>query len=77
MNTCSKCRSTMESGTSDLNFNRNELRIHVKNVPAFICPNCGYKTMEGKLALYVNRIVQAIFDSEQPIRMREVTLEAA
>ena len=67
----------MTSGTTDINFNRNGLHIHVKNVPASLCPNCDNKTLDGKVALYVDRIVQAIFTTEQPIQVRELVLEAA
>lgn len=67
----------MTSGTTNVNFNRNGLHIQVKNVPASLCPNCDNKTLEGKVALYIDRIVQAIFATEQPIRMRELVLEAA
>ena len=77
MITYSKCRSAMTSGTTDVNFNRNGLHIQVKNVPASLCPNCDNKTLEGKVALYIDRIVQAIFVNEQPIRVRELVLEAA
>ena len=77
MKTCSKCRSVMTSGTTDINFNRNGLHIQVKNVPASLCQNCDNKTLDGKVALYIDRIVQAIFTAEQPIQVRELVLEAA
>lgn len=77
MITCSKCRSAMTSGTTNVNFSRNGLHIQVKNVPASLCPNCDNKTLEGKVALYIDRIVQTIIATEQPIRMRELVLEAA
>jgi YgiT-type zinc finger domain-containing protein len=77
MKTGSKCRSTMMSGTTDINFNRNGLHIQIKNVPASLCPNCDNKTLDGKMALYIDRVVQAIFTAEQPIQVRELVLEAA
>lgn len=77
MTTCSKCRSAMTSGTTDVNFNRNGLHVQIKNVPASLGTNCDNKTLEGKVALYIDRIVQAIFAAEQPIRVRELVLEAA
>ncbi len=77
MTTCSKCRSAMTSSTIDVNFNRIGLHIQVRNVPASLCANCDNKTLEGKVALYIDRIVQAIFATEQPIRVRELVLEAA
>ncbi|MCG3155007.1 MAG: hypothetical protein DKINENOH_01605 [bacterium] len=77
MTTCSKCRSAMTPGITDVNFSRNGLHIQVKNVPASLCPNCDNKTIDGKVALYIDRIVQAIFATEQPIRVRELVLEAA
>jgi hypothetical protein len=35
------------------------------------------KTLEGNVALYIDRIVQTVFAAEQPIRMRELVLKAA
>lgn len=67
----------MTPGITDVNFSRNGLHIQVKNVPASLCPNCDNKTIDGKVALYIDRIVQAIFATEQPIRVRELVLEAA
>jgi hypothetical protein len=67
----------MASGTTDINFNRNGFHIRVKNVPASICTNCDNKTLAGNVALYIDHIVQAIFEKEQPIRVRELVLEAA
>lgn len=67
----------MTSGTTDINFNRNGLHIQVKNVPASLCTNCDNKTLDGKIALYLDHIVQAIFTTEQPIQVRELVLEAA
>lgn len=66
----------MVAGITEINFTRNSLHIVVKNVPASICTNCGNKTLSANIALYIDRVVQAIFDTEQPIRMREVILEA-
>lgn len=67
----------MTSGTTDVNFNRNGLHVQLRNVPASLCSNCDNKTMDGKVALYIDRIVQAIFTAEQPIQVRELVLEAA
>lgn len=67
----------MISGTADVNFRRNGLRILVKGAPAQLCTQCDHKTVDGKIALYIDHIVQAIFAAKQPIRIREVVLEAA
>jgi YgiT-type zinc finger domain-containing protein len=67
----------MKAGTTDINFNRNGLRLQVKNVPAFVCTNCENKNPHGNVAFYIDHIVQAIFEQEQPIRVRELILETA
>jgi len=68
----------MISGTTDVNFQRNGLRIQVKSAPAQLCTQCDHKTLDGKIALYINHhIAQAIFAAKQPIRVREVVLETA
>ena len=67
----------MMSGTTNISFNRNGLHIQVKNVPASLCTNCDNKALDGKVALYIDHIVQAIFETEQPIQVRELVLEAA
>jgi YgiT-type zinc finger domain-containing protein len=67
----------MTTGITDVNFNRNGLHVQIRNVPASLCTHCGNKTLEGKVALYIDRIVQTIFATEQPIRVRELVLEAA
>jgi len=77
MKVCSKCRSVMISGTTNVNFHRNGLHIQIKGAPAQLCSQCDHKTLDGKVALYIDRIVQAIFATKQPIRVREVVLEAA
>ena len=53
----------MISGTTDVNFHRNGLRIKVTSVPAHLCTQCDHKTLDGKIALYIDHIVQAIFAS--------------
>ncbi len=67
----------MMSGTTDINFNRNGLHIRIKNAPASLCTQCDHKTLDGKVALYIDRIVQTIFETEQPIQLRELVFEAA
>ena len=66
----------MMSGITELNFTRKSLHIVVKNVPASICVNCGNKTLKAEIALYIDNILQALFNIEQPIRMREIIFEA-
>jgi YgiT-type zinc finger domain-containing protein len=63
--------------TTELHFNRNGLHIRIKNVAGLVCNKCGHKTIDGKLALYIDRIVQAIFSDVQPMQVREVIVEAA
>ncbi len=77
MKTCSKCRYETIQGTTEINFSRNALHIVVKNVPASICTNCGNKTLNADIALYIDRVLKATFNREQPIRMREIVFEAA
>jgi YgiT-type zinc finger domain-containing protein len=67
----------MITGTADLNFSRNGLTIRVKNVPAFVCTRCNNKTLTANVAIYIDQIVQTLFETEQPIRVRELVLEAA
>jgi len=53
----------MISGATDVNFHHNGLRIQVKSAPAQLCTQCDHKTLDGKIALYIDHIVQAIFAS--------------
>ncbi len=67
----------MTPGITDVNFSRNDFHIQVRNLPASLCSNGDNKTLDSRVALCSDRIVQAIFATEQPIRMRELVLEAA
>jgi len=77
MKTCSKCRHEMIQGATEISFSRNAIHIVVKNIPASICPNCDNKTLAADIAFYIDQVLLAIFDAEQPIRMREIVFEAA
>jgi YgiT-type zinc finger domain-containing protein len=66
----------MVSGITEINFTRKSLNIVVKNIPASICVNCRNKTLNADIALYIDHILQALFNIEQPVRMREIVLEA-
>jgi hypothetical protein len=46
-------------------------------VPAFVCTRCNNKTLTANVAIYIDQIVQTLFETEQPIRVRELVLEAA
>lgn len=77
MKKCSKCRSEMLPDLTELHFNRNGLHILVRNVSGMVCSKCGHETIDGKVALYIDKIVQAIFSDEQPMQVREIIVEAA
>lgn len=60
-----------------VDFHRNGLRIQMKGAPAHLCTQCDHKTLDAKVALYIDHIVSAIFAAKQPIQVRQLVLETA
>ena len=53
---CLICRQaeTVE-GLTSVNFERGEMRLFIKNVPARVCPSCGEAYVEEEVALQLLR----------------------
>jgi len=53
---CLICRQAETiDGLTSVNFERGEMRLFIKNVPARVCPSCGEAYVEEEVALQLLR----------------------
>ncbi len=59
---CLICRQTeIVDGLTSVHFERGEMRLVVKNVPARVCPNCGEAYVEDGVTMNLLREAEAMF----------------
>ena len=59
--TCLICRQAeIVDGLTSVNFQRGEMRLVVKSVPALVCPSCGEAYVDEEVAVKLLRDVEEI-----------------
>ncbi|OIO74383.1 MAG: hypothetical protein AUJ85_05855 [Elusimicrobia bacterium CG1_02_37_114] len=60
---CPECKTKMFAGKTSIHFQRNNFYADVENVEAFICPNCGTRSIPGNVAKEVSKTVENLFNT--------------
>ncbi len=71
---CPQCHAHMELKHTTLHFEREGFYADVENVSAYICSQCGSRSIPGTIAIKVGRTVEELFQqikSVKPIRHGE------
>ncbi len=63
---CPECKGDMEPKLINLHYKKEncELQVEVIGIPANVCSNCFYRIIPGKVAKYIDSLVDPIFESE-------------
>ena len=63
---CPECGGEMEAKLINLHYNKQdmEMEVEVIGIPANVCTRCFYRIIPGKVAKYIDALVDPIFESE-------------
>jgi len=63
---CPECGGLMEAKLINLHYKRQgvEIEVGVIGIPANVCTKCFYRLISGKVAKYIDSLVDPIFESE-------------
>jgi len=63
---CPECKGNMEPQLINLSYKKedSELQVEVIGIPANVCSKCFYRIIPGKVAKYIDAIIDPIFKSE-------------
>jgi YgiT-type zinc finger domain-containing protein len=60
---CLICRqSNLIIDHASIPFERGEFRLLIRDVPAWVCPNCGEAVVEEHIAIWLIRRAEALFE---------------
>ena len=64
---CPECKGEMEPKLINLHYKKedSELELEVIGIPANVCSRCFYRIVPGKVAKYIDSLVDPIFESEK------------
>ena len=64
---CPECGGGMEAKLINLNYKKRDIEIEVEviGIPANVCTRCFYRIIPGKVAKYIDALVDPIFGSEK------------
>ncbi len=71
---CPECRADMRPQLINLVYTKehSDLRVEVIGIPANVCTRCYYRLIPGKVAKYLDTLVDPIFESD--LRQQEKIL---
>ena len=63
---CPECGGEMEAKLINLHYKKQdiEMEVEVIGIPANVCTRCFYRIIPGKVAKYIDALVDPIFESE-------------
>ena len=63
---CPECGEEMEAKLINLHYKKQdiEMEVEVIGIPANVCTRCFYRIIPGKVAKYIDALVDPIFESE-------------
>ena len=61
--TCFMCKGTVQEGPSTFTADMDGCIVVIKNVPSYICSQCGETSYSDKVARRLEQIIQSITDS--------------
>ncbi len=64
---CPECRGEMRPQPINIQYKKEgcELLVEVIGIPANVCTQCFYRIIPGKVAKYIDSLVDPIFESEK------------
>jgi len=64
---CPECEGWMEAKLINLNYKKQdiEMEVEVIGIPANVCTRCFYRIIPGKVAKYIDALVDPIFESDK------------
>ncbi|MEA3436747.1 MAG: hypothetical protein BA871_07660 [Desulfuromonadales bacterium C00003096] len=64
---CPECAGEMEAKLINLHYTKEglDLEVEVIGIPANVCTKCFYRIIPGKVAKYIDSLVDPIFESEK------------
>jgi YgiT-type zinc finger domain-containing protein len=64
---CPECGGKMEAKLINLHYKKQgiETEVEVIGIPANVCTRCFYRIIPGKVARYIDTLVDPIFESEK------------
>ena len=64
---CPECGGEMEAKLINLHYKKQdiEMEVEVIGIPANVCTRCFYRIIPGKVAKYIDALVDPIFESEK------------
>ncbi len=67
---CPECKGEMEPKLINLHYKKedSELQLEVIGIPANVCFRCFYRIVPGKVAKYIDSLVDPIFESEKKLK---------
>ena len=71
---CPDCNGEMNPQLINMLYRKEDSELHVEviGIPANVCTRCFYRLIPGKVAKYIDALVDPIFDSE--MRQKEKVL---
>ena len=69
---CPECGGEMKPKLVNLLYKRNkcDIQIDVIGIPANVCGDCHYRIIPGKIAKYIDSLIDPIFESETALKER-------
>jgi hypothetical protein len=64
---CPECGREMDAKLINLHYKRDgvDLEVEVIGIPANVCTRCFYRIIPGKVAKYIDSLVDPIFESDK------------
>ena len=59
---CPECGGEIREGYTQLEYNLDDIRVSVSNVPADVCSSCDESFLRSRIAIDVNRLVNRVVE---------------
>ena len=59
---CSECKQTMVLGKTTLHFQKGAFYSDVQNVPAYLCSQCGHRSIRGSVSMNILKTINILFE---------------
>lgn len=59
---CPDCKQVMYLGKTTLHFQRGTFYSDVQNVPAYLCSQCGHRSISGSVSINILETINILFE---------------
>lgn len=66
---CPQCKTLMELKNTTVHFEREGFYADVENVTAYICPQCGTRSIPGPTAIKIGKTVDELFKQVKAVAL--------